>query len=201
MPTGYTDGVAHGDIVSFKEYALLCARAFGVCISMRDEPLGVPIPFFEENTCLKGMVESCEKDLRDFLSMNQEEKQVAFQNYVSSGIKRHTKIKEEKITMKYRYVSMLEKAKEFVPPTKDHVEYKQFMIQQLEDSIVWDCDTSYYDAKIDSLKNLSFEKWLDETLEEKYNSLKRNKKSLQEDNDRINSRNNWIAKLKEVLDG
>ena len=201
MPTGYTDGVAHGDIVSFKEYALLCARAFGVCITMRDEPLGTPIPFFEESPCLKGMVESCEKDLRDFLSMTKEEKQTAFLNYVSSSIEIHKKIKEEKITMKYRYVSMLEKAKEFVPPTKDHIEYKKFMIQQLEDSIAWDCDTSYYDAKIDLLKNLSFDEWFDKTLEEKYASLKRNKKYLQEEIDRVNSRNNWMAKLKEVLDG
>jgi hypothetical protein len=39
MPTGYTAGVADGTITEFREYALLCARAFGACIMLRDEPV------------------------------------------------------------------------------------------------------------------------------------------------------------------
>ena len=48
MPSGYTEGVASGKVTEFKEYALLCARAFGACISLRDEPLSLEIPEFKK---------------------------------------------------------------------------------------------------------------------------------------------------------
>ena len=42
MPTGYTAAIKDG--ISFNEYALSCARAFGALIMMRDEPADAPIP-------------------------------------------------------------------------------------------------------------------------------------------------------------
>ena len=36
MPTGYTDKIKDG--ITFKEYAMGCARAFGALITMRDNP-------------------------------------------------------------------------------------------------------------------------------------------------------------------
>lgn len=42
MPTGYTAAIKYG--ITFKEFALDCARNFGACISMRDEPRETPIP-------------------------------------------------------------------------------------------------------------------------------------------------------------
>ena len=47
MPTGYTSGVATGEIKDFKTYALQCARAFGACIMLRDEPMSDEIPKFK----------------------------------------------------------------------------------------------------------------------------------------------------------
>ena len=42
MPTGYTSKIADG--IGFKDFALSCARAFGACIEMRDDPSDKPIP-------------------------------------------------------------------------------------------------------------------------------------------------------------
>jgi len=50
MPTGYTCQVQDGMITEFKEFALLCARNFGACITLRDEPLSPDIPEFEVST-------------------------------------------------------------------------------------------------------------------------------------------------------
>ena len=36
MPTGYTADIKDG--ISFQTYALNCARAFGACVMLRDEP-------------------------------------------------------------------------------------------------------------------------------------------------------------------
>ena len=43
MPTGYTATlVEHGQ--TFPEFAMQCAKAFGACITLRDEPFDAPIP-------------------------------------------------------------------------------------------------------------------------------------------------------------
>ena len=38
MPTGYTAAIKDG--IDFKTYAMNCARAFGACVMLRDEPGG-----------------------------------------------------------------------------------------------------------------------------------------------------------------
>jgi hypothetical protein len=38
MPTGYTADIKDG--IDFKTYAMNCARAFGACVMLRDEPGG-----------------------------------------------------------------------------------------------------------------------------------------------------------------
>ena len=42
MPTGYTSDIEKG--ITFNEFTMQCARAFGACISMRDDPGDKPIP-------------------------------------------------------------------------------------------------------------------------------------------------------------
>ena len=44
MPTGYTYYIENGNITTAKDFIMLCTRAFGALISMRDEPLSTPIP-------------------------------------------------------------------------------------------------------------------------------------------------------------
>jgi hypothetical protein len=44
MPTGFTADICKGAEVSFEDFAMTCARAFGALYSMRDEPMDAPIP-------------------------------------------------------------------------------------------------------------------------------------------------------------
>ena len=44
MPTGYTAILFDKPETSFRQYAYVCARAFGALVSMRDESLDVPLP-------------------------------------------------------------------------------------------------------------------------------------------------------------
>lgn len=39
MPTGYTAGILDNKITTFSEFALLCSRAFGATIHMREDDL------------------------------------------------------------------------------------------------------------------------------------------------------------------
>jgi len=44
MPTGYSAPVLEGKIKTLPEFALLCARAFGACVNMRDDSMSADIP-------------------------------------------------------------------------------------------------------------------------------------------------------------
>ena len=74
MPTGYTADVADGKITEFTEYALQCARAFGACIMLRDDPVSSEIPEFEPSDYSAKELAEAEKDLSQFLAMNESQR-------------------------------------------------------------------------------------------------------------------------------
>lgn len=50
MLTGYTAFIENENITTGKEFLKLCTRAFGIAVSLRDEPLTVATPsVFETN--------------------------------------------------------------------------------------------------------------------------------------------------------
>ena len=52
MPTGFTAGILDGKINSFREFALVCVRAFGAAAHMRDDGLNIEYKHFTEQTVL-----------------------------------------------------------------------------------------------------------------------------------------------------
>ena len=47
MPTGYTQQIIDGTVKTPKEFLHLCLRNFGICVSMRDEPLNLQKDYTE----------------------------------------------------------------------------------------------------------------------------------------------------------
>lgn len=47
MPTGYTQQIIDGTVKTPKEFLHLCLRNFGICVSMRDEPLNPQTDYTE----------------------------------------------------------------------------------------------------------------------------------------------------------
>lgn len=47
MPTGYTQQIIDGKVKTPREFLHLCLRNFGICISMRDEPLNLQEDYTE----------------------------------------------------------------------------------------------------------------------------------------------------------
>ena len=121
-----------------------CARAFGALIEMRDSHPDAEIPFEfpVSDYHVKQEVKARELLLTtEALSLAESNDKAAaeYQREVDAYHER----KERRATVRHRYESMLERAKAWDPPSADHVEMKQFMIQQLEESIKFDCDGSY----------------------------------------------------------
>jgi hypothetical protein len=199
MPTGYTANIEKD--ITFKEYALDCARAFGACIDLRDEPLSTPIPEkFEESNYYKERVESAIKERDEFSLMSKKDRRKLFEREVVDSIKDARRVILERKRKLVKYEAMLFKVKKFVPPTEEHVEYKNFMISQIESSIDFDCDVKYYEKAIREQSALTFNEWEKDREEQLRDSVIYHNKHLSEEKARIQGRNKWISDMRKAVD-
>ena len=196
MPTGYTHGVQNGSITEFSDFAIRCARAMGALIMMRDEPTGAPIPDkFELNT------EYHDKGLKAVKAQLQELDDLTDAEANSRARATHKKNVEEfhrraaaRETERIRYKTMLEKVEGWVAPTTDHYGLKKFMIEQLTESIDWDCSTDYQHPE--ALTGKELVKQLRETYK---TAIDTHTNGRNEEIERIGARQLWIDQLRESL--
>ena len=193
MPTGYTSDIKDG--ITFKQYALGCARAFGALFHMRDKPCDVEIPdevpvsdyHTEELKKYKEELSFLEKcNYADFVRLCNEQNEKKQLEYEQRA--------EDNRLLKQKYVDMLSKVEAWEPPSEDHVELKKFMIDQLESSIKVDVYKENPPVMVD----------VDEYITRRKNGLvkeiKYHTEKLQEEIESAKERSVWIKKLKKSLD-
>lgn len=196
MPTGYTADVASGKIKTFQEYALLCARAFGACIMMRDEPLSSEIPEFKPDDYHSKKQQDAKAELELFRSLNEDQLRGMWAKETRDRYAQAEKAIAENQVQESRYRQMLDQAYAFKSPSPDHDGYAKFLITQLEESIKFDCGGSYWENR---MKEVSFEEW----KATKQNNLTRDIAYHASENlkeiERTHTRNEWVKKLKMAL--
>lgn len=197
MPTGYTADVATGKMIDFREYALQCARAFGACIILRDEPLSAQIPTFEPSQFNLKEARRLEKELSEFLAMSEEKRREVWKSDYVHRLKERSRWLAEIESQRQRYECMLAKAKAFKSPSPDHDKYAKFLVSQLEDSIKFDCDVSFYEK---SVELPPFEDWESDYIKGMEKDIRRHKVAYREEVERTNSRNQWVEVLKKALE-
>jgi hypothetical protein len=90
MPTGYTDGVQDGTVKTLKEYALICARAFGATITMRDAPLDIAIPEkFEQSEYYSKKITELEKVLIWLHGLSKDEAEIEAKKRYRKAVKNY----------------------------------------------------------------------------------------------------------------
>jgi hypothetical protein len=199
MPTGYTYDIENG--ISFKEYALSCARAFGACVDMRDEPRNTPIPEqFPKSDYYSNKIGESKRKLEDFITTSQEELLDSFNEYKENSIASSKKSIDKMNNLRNKYEIMLAKVRKFEPPSTDHDEYKKFMESQITSSIDFDCNTKYYVDSIKRVSKLTFEEWHKEELKMLQDAIEYNIKHDKEENERVDGRNKWIKQLRAAID-
>lgn len=196
MPTGYTAGVATGEIKDFKTYALQCARAFGACVMLRDEPMSDEIPEFKPSDHYEKSLAKAQADLAAFTAMNREQKEALYRKECDERIEYAKKRIAENVAQRQRYEDMLSQAKEFRAPTSDHNEYAKFLITQLEESIKFDCDRDYYEKQ---LQAPSYIEWAKEKVRSLKWDIEYSERNHREELQRTASRNKWVKDLKAAL--
>ena len=137
MPTGYT---ADLEGVTFPEFALRCARAFGALIDLRDEPFDAPLPdHIVASTYSRKQLITLFSTLREVESWDAPcadgEASAAHKQALQ---RRESQLQKSDVTRKC-YENMIQRVGNWTSPTSDHVGLKDFMLKQLEESIDFDC--------------------------------------------------------------
>lgn len=146
MANKYTRRILQGEITTFKEYAELCFAYFVIKESLNSE---------KDNNHHTNQIEMAKK-LLNAADLRSDEELVAIQKFKLEESKRaYIKIIEKKKALRITLDKFLTDAKAWQPPTADHQEIKDFMIQQLEITINHNCDLRHY---------LSMLKWIENEL-------------------------------------
>lgn len=195
MPTGYTWNIKDG--ISFKDYALNCARAFGACVTMKDDPSDKPIPDeFKSTDYHKKEIDRIEKEIKNIISMSVKElKKRIEKEYKEKEEFRKERIKECKALRK-KYDAMLVAVRNWCPPTAEHRSLGNFMEEQIRISY-GDCDISYYEKPIEKLSVGEYRKT---KLVELSKDLEYHMKADKEEEERVKGRNLWLKQLRESLE-
>lgn len=140
MPTGYTHDVQTGKVTDFPTFAMRCARNFGALLMMRDSAMDATIPeqFEPSDYNFTGLREA-EARLMALRSMSPDEIDAAYRADQDRAVRERDDFLQRKETERSRYEAMLEKVRAWEPPTADHVGMKKFMVDQLVESIKFDC--------------------------------------------------------------
>jgi hypothetical protein len=198
MPTGYTSELYYGKDVSMKDYILTCARAFGAFISMRDEPSSTPAPDeFTPEDYHKNKVEDAKEELSRLEVITKEEIVKLIDEKFIKDIQCNKDSFEKNKKLKNKYSSMINEIKNWNPPTKDHEELKKFCIEQLENSLSFDCHDDYYYLK--PIEKVSVEVWLENEKNMCLHNISYHTQKYQEEIERIDQRNAWIKALNNSL--
>jgi len=194
MPTGYTLDLYDGKDITFEEFVLKCARAFGALIDMRDEPMDAPIPDrFEPSDYHLKELEKAKRRLKEIRTWNEEKaEQEAERAYREALKEREEFIKKNKLIRK-RYEDMLSKVQKWKPPTIEHASLKQFMIQQLLESIEFDCFVP------EMPQRLSGEEYREQQIKKALSDIEYHEREYAEEVNRVYERNKWLLSLRESL--
>jgi hypothetical protein len=195
MPTGYTANIEDGRITTGKEFLMLCARAFGACLDMRDEPLSEPIPFeFTPSPHLEKRIAETEKNLSNLLSLTIDDAQTMLDKEYRDNQRRYAEAVERGEKIRQKYKAIREEVERWEPPTPEHKELKKFALNQI--AISGDDDWSFYETE---KPKENVKEWLQAKIDCEKAFLERYQNDWQEEVERTNNKNKWLSALRESL--
>jgi len=192
MATGYTYGVVEGEITEFEDFLLQCARAFGYCVHQRDDDPSDPPKLLTVDDRYHEDVVEAEEKLKDALKESLEDFIIREKKQIKKQYDYCVEYEKEKQVIKDRLEKMLQSAKDWQPPSAEHEGLKKFMIDQLEETI-------YYECKMPPIPEIDYNLDWVKLKEEEIDGLKRDveyyKNKYQERVIYVDKANKWITDL------
>lgn len=189
MPTGYTAAIADG--ITFQDFAIKCARAFGALITMRDDPMDAPIQEFKPNDYYAQALEAARLRVSSLNAMTPEQAEAqALRDYLDAT-ESHHQSKRERNALNAKYEAMLIEVRAWAPPSPDHVGLQKFMVEQIEMSM----DT----FELQAPQRMTGPDWLAAQLDNAERHAKFSEKNYADEVARTASSNLWVKQLRESL--
>ena len=193
MPTGYTALIENGKITNAKDFIMVCARAFGALIDMRDEPLSAPIPDeFQGSTFYAKLLEGNRAELEAYRSMSLAEAAEKAEREYKEAYGEYEKSLKRAETLLAKYNELQAEVEKWELPTDEHKKLKEFAIEQIEISKP---EMKYYTPP----HKVTAEEWLKIRIDVCERSVERYEEEAKKEAERNESRNKWLKDLRESL--
>ena len=123
-----------------------------------------------------------------------------FDAYVKKQIDYCNEQNEKQLKLKASYQKMLDKVNDWTPPTSEHEGLKKFMIEQLTNSLEFDCSNDYYQRELNNIKQLTYNQYVKNMRASNKRDIEYHTNELKKDNERVDNRNAWISALYKSLE-
>ena len=194
MPTGYTAAIKDG--ITFERFVWDCARAFGALVLMRDDPSGAVIPErFEPSSYYADQLPRLAARLQELRAMSAEDAEAGAQRAYQASVEYATELRAEVDGLRAKYEAMLSRVHSWQPPTTEHAGLKTFMVEQLQQSIAWDCSPGLIPEPV--MKTGA--EWLAEVIKDTEALERRCIEGYAEEITRTEDRNNWLKALRKSV--
>lgn len=187
MPTGYTAIIEDKPDVTFREYATLCARAFGCCIMQRDESLASPPRPRERSDYHDKYVAAARAKLVELRAMTPESARPIFDAEVRKARESNAEFRAEHERKQAAYSKMRAQVVAWMPPTSEHDGIKRFMLEQID--LCYRPDEQPYQAP----EPTDVATWLAEQIASEEWDIEYHTKKANEETERVESGNTWLA--------
>jgi hypothetical protein len=195
MPTGYTDCLKDGSI-TFPQFAMQCARAFGALISMRDDPSDAAIPdAFDPSDHHATEHAKAKERLAELHMLKPSDCEVHALHAFLAAKEAHNKRLREIAALRSSYEAMLAKVEDWTPPSSDHYGLQKFMKEQIEQSIDFDCGTKYLTEPVQR----TGAQWLADEIGKAARDIEYHAREHAAEVDRAAKRTAWVRSLRESL--
>lgn len=199
MPSGFTSGVQDGTITTLEEFALLCTRGMGVCITMRDEPLGVEIPEFQPDTYHAKAVEDVKAKIANLEAMTDDEVQAMLAEETAQVLNMKQESRQRSQENRKRYEDMLGKVFLWNPPTPEHQGLRAYMESQLRESLQFDCHGEDFYERCYILPPQDVAEYREKKMAKYRDDYAYHSNHHHEEVQRTEERNRWVRQLRESL--
>lgn len=188
MPTGYTAIIEEKPDLTFREFALRCARGMGACIMQRDDPMDEPPRAPEPSDYHIKALATAQARLKELRGMGAEAKRAMWHAEVERIEKSNAESRAKAAKTEQQYKSMRAQVEAWKPPTKDHDGLKRFMLEQI-DLCVSDWDPYICEAPPTPAD------WYGAAVKSAEHGIAYHTKEHAEELERTAARKDWIARL------
>lgn len=197
MPTGYTACVKDGSVTTLRVFALRCARAFGVAADMRDEDPAVPVPekVVARTARYDDDIRNGIKSLEEIQAMSLVDCELAAEAEYNERVEGDKRYAAEKRLSAERYQTMIVAVEAWNVGAELHG-LKKFMLEQLADSLKYDCGTTF---ELPKPKQLTGREWREKKIKYLSEEIGRDYRHRAEVVARAAEHNEYLAALYAAL--